>query len=255
MLRSLSVTVALVALWCPTSALGQTMDPREAQARKACLTGKVDEGIALLADLFVATGNPNFVFNQGRCFEQNSRPAEALPRFREFLRIARGLRPQERADVERHIAECQAAVREKSPGAEAAQAMRPPPGRSSDTANSSTPEGSANGKGLRTAGITIGAGGLLAVGAGVTMSLLTKSIRDDITRDAESGSFDRSRYDRGSLCSKLQWVGYGVGAAALAGGAVLYVLGQRAGRSSRANLGISTMLAEGRYGVALWGRY
>ena len=34
--------------------------------------------LLLLAELFAETGNPNFVFNQARCYEQNSKLDEAI---------------------------------------------------------------------------------------------------------------------------------------------------------------------------------
>jgi hypothetical protein len=100
-----SLTVAVSLIWAPT-AIGQPRDPREIQARKDCLKGNYDSGTSLLADLYAETGNENFVYNQARCYEQNGRPDEAILRFREYLRIARDLDPDETAKVERHIAEC-----------------------------------------------------------------------------------------------------------------------------------------------------
>jgi hypothetical protein len=101
---------ALLALAMPllvvSTAFAQDKDPRETEARKDCLTGKYEAGAALLAELFTETSNPNFIYNQARCYEQNARPDEAIQRFREFLRIARDLSAEEKKEVENHIAEC-----------------------------------------------------------------------------------------------------------------------------------------------------
>jgi len=84
-------------------------------------------------------------------------------------------------------------------------------------ASSSTP-----GRGLRVAGIICGATGLAAVGAGVFFSLETDDYSSTVSRgDIFNPNFD----DRGKLYEKLQWVGYGAGAALVATGAVLYGLG------------------------------
>jgi len=115
-------------IWA-SSALAQQQDPREVQARKDCLTGKVESGVALLAELFAETGNSNFVYNQARCYEQNTRPEQAISRFREYLRVAKDITAAEKADVEKHIEECRAlkAEQERERKAEAAAAIPPAP--------------------------------------------------------------------------------------------------------------------------------
>lgn len=55
----------------------------EREARRACLSGEYVKGVALLSDLFVDSKDPNYIFNQGRCFEQNLRFEEAIGRFGE----------------------------------------------------------------------------------------------------------------------------------------------------------------------------
>jgi hypothetical protein len=132
--RFIVLWTAVIALHA-IPALAQEQDPREIQAQKDCLTGRADSGVALLAELYAVTGNPNFIYNQARCFEQASRPGEAVDRFREYLRVAKDLPPAERADVEKHILECRALQaeqereREKKAAAEAATAAAaaPPP--------------------------------------------------------------------------------------------------------------------------------
>ena len=53
---------------------------RELQAKEACLGGHPDKGIELLAQLYAETNDPTYIYNQGRCFEQNGRPADAVTR-------------------------------------------------------------------------------------------------------------------------------------------------------------------------------
>ena len=78
---------------------------RELEAKKACLGGHADKGIELLADLYAETNDPTYIYNQGRCFEQNGRFTEAVTRFREYLRKATAAAPDERAQLDKHIAE------------------------------------------------------------------------------------------------------------------------------------------------------
>src|SRR6185436_5837114 len=82
-------------------------DPRETEARRECLAGRYQRGIDLLAALFTDTRDPNHIFNQGRCYEQNNRPDEAISRFREYLRKAPSLPPAEAAEVQAHIRDCE----------------------------------------------------------------------------------------------------------------------------------------------------
>jgi len=88
-------------------------EAKERAARKACLSGNYVKGVDLLSDLLIDTNDVNYIFNQARCFEQNSRYTEAAGRFREYLRKASGLSPEDKADTEKHIADCQALIEPK----------------------------------------------------------------------------------------------------------------------------------------------
>ena len=46
----------------------------------ACLSGDYTKGVAILSELFVDTKDPTYLFNQGRCFEQNRRYDDAIAR-------------------------------------------------------------------------------------------------------------------------------------------------------------------------------
>lgn len=94
----------------PPSATAAQEDPRELEARAACAAGDVDKGIAILARLFAETGDYTWVYNQGRCYQQNGRAAPALNRFREYLRRGQNLAAEERSEVEGFIKELEAEV-------------------------------------------------------------------------------------------------------------------------------------------------
>ena len=84
------------------------------------------------------------------------------------------------------------------------------------------------GKGMRVAGIVLGAVGVAAVGAGVFLSLET----DDYNSTVQNAAIYNPHFDdRGKLYNTLQWVGYGLGGALLATGAVLYGLGVSAAKA------------------------
>jgi hypothetical protein len=76
----------------------------------------------------VESKDATFLYNQGRCFEQNARHADAISRFREYLRVAKGLSEADRAEVDRHIAECrQLQAEQESPPPAAPKQAAPAP--------------------------------------------------------------------------------------------------------------------------------
>jgi hypothetical protein len=104
----------LLTAW---SSQAETVQAKERQARVACLKGDYATGIEILSELFVTTKNPAFIFDQGRCFQQNRRQEEAIARFEEYLRVDKKLRQSDREMTEKHIAECQKAIDKRSSAA------------------------------------------------------------------------------------------------------------------------------------------
>ncbi len=121
-MRRLDFLVALGVsmVWLlPSGAMAKGKDDRDTRAKaakKACLLGDVDKGAEILADLYVETNDPTFVYNQGRCFEQNGKNDQALLRFKEYERKAQGLSQDDRE-----------ALRKKIEGLEATQRPSPAP--------------------------------------------------------------------------------------------------------------------------------
>jgi len=79
--------------------------------------------------------------------------------------------------------------------------------------------------GLRTWGLVAGAAGVAAVGAGLVFGVLARA--DGEANSKSGGTFDPSVDSQGRRFQTLQFVGYGVGAALLAVGTTLFVLGSR----------------------------
>jgi hypothetical protein len=86
----------------------------DAAARKACATGDFRRGIELLADLYLRTDDATYVYNQGRCYEQNHQWVSAIDRFREYLRKGKDLSAGVTAEVEKHIADCKLLIAEEA---------------------------------------------------------------------------------------------------------------------------------------------
>jgi hypothetical protein len=213
----------------------QDRDRRELEAKKACLGGHPDKGIELLADLYTDTNDPTYLYNQGRCFEQNGRAGEAITRFREYLRKATTLPPDERAQLQKHLDELEA---EAKPVPGAAATTAPPQPASGPPAPTpvpaagiglaaspeTTPE---HARQLRVAGLITGGVGVLAVAGGVVMGLRARSLSSEVTADASAGMFSQGKFDSGEHAQTLEFIGYGIGAAALIGGGLLYYFGAR----------------------------
>ena len=279
----LAVGLSYAFLLAIMPARAQAADPRETKSRSECLAGRFQAGVDLLAQMFAETGDANYIYNQGRCYEQNGKFNEAILHFREFLRKAKSLSAEEKAEVNGHIAECKAMKAEQEspaaagtavPVAPPGPAVSPPPAATPATlaqpgrvaasaptpagieATSSRPSADSKGSSLRTAGIVTGSIGAAALIAGVIFSIETHSISGDVTSDAARRSYSRTTYDRGKLFADLQWVGYGVGAAALAGGVVLYYLGYRSARAPASDsVSLLPVLLPGGTGAVVQGSF
>lgn len=96
--------VAVELLPAPARAADR-LEAKERKARVECAAGNYTEGVRLLAELWVATKDANFLYNQARCYEQNGKNDLAVTRFREYLRKATGLPAEEVDAVNRRIDE------------------------------------------------------------------------------------------------------------------------------------------------------
>lgn len=244
---------------------------KERAARKACLTGDPDTGISLLADLFIDSDDITYIFNQGRCLEQNQRYEEAIGRFREYLTKGRNLKPAFRADAERHIAICQSYLGKTEPKpapiqeekktipvtAEPAAIAQPsdadarPP--ENELVHREPPRSDGTqGAGWRIAGVTVGSVGLAGILTGLVLNLKANAIASDLSR---SENYSRSADSSRKSYQAYGWIGYGAGAACLASGAVMYYAGWRRATQSAATLGLLPTVSDTMVGTLLTGAF
>jgi hypothetical protein len=111
---------------------GQATDPRELEAKRECLAGRYQRGVELLAALFVETSEPIYLYNQGRCYEQNARLDQAVTSFREYVRNLRraGENAAEVAEVEARIKTLEEEIsRRRTLALAEAASVRAPPER------------------------------------------------------------------------------------------------------------------------------
>jgi hypothetical protein len=219
--------------------------------------GDFQKGADILTDLYVETDDLVFVYNQGRCYQQNNRWEQAISRFKEFLRKAKDLSDADRVDTERQITDCETALAKTNPPATVAlppppvatpletQPLAAHPAVSEVSQSAPPPSDGSRGKGLRVTGIILAAVGVASVGVGVGLALKANGL--------STTDYSRSREDNRSSLKTWSLVSYGVGAAAIATGAVLYVVGWPSEPSSGVAL-LPTVSPDGA-AVSLRGRF
>jgi tetratricopeptide (TPR) repeat protein len=245
---------------------------QERAARKACLNGDYAKGVSVLSDLFVDTKDATYIFNQGRCFEQNRRYEDAIGRFDEYLRAAQGeLKAEDKASAEKHRADCKeklAEERSNSPTQPApllAQPVtapplvpkpEPPAEPSTSTVVETAPQQaqqSTGGRGMLTAGIITGAVGVGGVVAGIIFNMKANSTINDMQDSI--GAYSTAKDNSQKTYKTLAWVGYGVGAACVATGAVLIGVGIKSGTNASTNVALVPALGPGHMGAMLTGGF
>jgi len=251
--------LAILAAVVTSTAYAKGADPAEHQvddARKACLTGDYQKGVAILSDLFVKTKAANYIYNQGRCLEQNARYEEAILRFDEYLRVTKGSNSKERGEANEHIADCQSKLAKNAMVTPPPTATPPsvPPSEPTEPRPVATVEptqsAATTGRGLRMAGITTGALGVASLAAAVILNIKANSIADDLNKPT---GYDRDKVSRRSNYQTGSWVGYGVGSACLVGGAILYYLGHSSEGPSA--VALLPLVAPDQVGVSFHGGF
>jgi hypothetical protein len=213
---------------------GDSRKAEEKAAKKACAAGDFRKGIEILAGLYVDTDDTAYIYNQGRCYEQNHQWVNATDRFREYLRKAENLSPKEKTEVEKHITDCEVFLDKQEPkivpppAAPLPMATTPVPlPPSTPTAqvkvavSESAPPEERHGSGLRVTGVVIGGLGAVGLATGLVLNLKANNLASEFNRTHNaSAQSSQSSYKTGSM------IGYGVGAGALLTGVLLYIIGR-----------------------------
>jgi len=234
---------------------------RELRARQDFAAGRYEEAIEIFAELYAKTADPIFLRNIARCYQKENRADEAIANFREYLNKAKKLSADEKDEIAGYIRDLEAsrapvkpapAADTPSPAAHAppaaetpspAAAANPPPPvseppparRAPDTLAAREPPGESppknqvraraepsprGGGSVSVPGVALTIVGVAAVGGGVAFGLAARS-----AASAVASQYDPNRDAAGKRDATLQWVGYGVGAAALVTGVILLVRG------------------------------
>ena len=269
-IASFSLVFLVLPLLASTYAQAASKESKERIARKACLSGNVEKGVEILSDLFINTGDVTHIYNQARCFEQNHRWDDAASRFLEYLRKAPNLSDADRAEVQKHIADCRSYLdKMQTPQAPATEPQKavvpapasnpppvvpayapPPPPPTIQQAQASP--ASRPGSGLRTAGVVTAAVGGAALITGVIFNLKVNSLASDL---GKNDGYDAGKVSDRDTYQTLGWIGYGAGAACVATGAVLYYLGSRSRAAGSPSVALVPAFAPGQAGAFLKGGF
>jgi tetratricopeptide (TPR) repeat protein len=230
----------LGALLAVTSApaLAAPVDKREREARADFAAGRYQKAVDTFAQLFADTGDPLYLRNIGRCYQKMKRAQEAIDSFQEYLLKGKNLSQSEQQEIEGFIKEMQALKASEAPPPPPPAVMPPPPIGAPPGAAATPPapppeplapmppsapqSASSGGRGWRIAGIATAAGGVALIAAGIGFGSAAQSAADSVAKKYSSSTDSAGKRD-----ATLQWVGYGVGAAALAAGTLLYLHGRQ----------------------------
>ena len=220
--------------------------------------GLYDEAIAEYMAAYKTKDDPALLFNLGQAHRLAGHATEALHFYKTYL--AKVPETANRADVESKIRELKELVEKQKqaqaePPAVSGASNQPagtgavPPGpvpgmlggptdvgvggnhAAAAVVQAAPPAQAQPGRGRKLAGIVTASAGLALVGTGIAFGVLAKQAGDQLTQlDQNSGVFDPSKESAGRRDQVLEGVFIGVGAAAVVTGAILYVVGARAGR-------------------------
>lgn len=104
-MRVLTAVVLLLALASPAAALAAGDEGAELKARTHFAAGEYKEALEIYARLYAETMHPTYLRNIARCHQNLGNPDKAISSFREYLRKARDLPADQRAEIEGYIAE------------------------------------------------------------------------------------------------------------------------------------------------------
>src|SRR5262245_51288113 len=124
--RALTALVVLVSLVLasPASVRAAGDDGAEMKARTHYAAGEYKEALEIYARLYAETMHPTYLRNIARCHQNLGNADKAISSFREYMRKARDLTPDQRAEIEGYIAEME---KLKQSRAETPPATAPPP--------------------------------------------------------------------------------------------------------------------------------
>jgi len=110
-----ALTLALVASpWGSLDAEASDHKAAELQARKAFTSGEYEKALEIYVDLYDETHHPTYLRNIARCHQTLGHAEKAIAGFREYLRKAKNLTPEQQTEIEKYIAEMEELKRKEA---------------------------------------------------------------------------------------------------------------------------------------------
>jgi tetratricopeptide (TPR) repeat protein len=132
-LRPLTLTLVFLVLAAfSTRAAAEDETTAERQARTYFATGDFKQALEIYARLYVETMHPTYLRNIGRCQQNMGEADKAITTFHEYLRKAKNLTPDQRAEIDGYIAEMEQLKRSQS---HSSIVVVPPPAASATSAS------------------------------------------------------------------------------------------------------------------------
>jgi tetratricopeptide (TPR) repeat protein len=210
--------------------------------------GNYQGAVAKWRESYAISKAPELFFNIGLALELDGKCEDALAMFRRFIRLAPNSadRPRAREFVRELKAKCEvatAAPRETTSVDDATD-------ESSANRDASDPANETRSAGLRIAGLTVAGAGIAAVATGLYFGHRAASLRDEVASACPGAGCDwsvlASKDAEGRRAETKQYIFVGIGATAIVGGGLMYLLGR-----SREQQPAPIAISSGRNGAVI----
>ena len=233
---------------------------------KAYTLGHFTEAIEEFEKAYEVRAEPIFLYNIAQSHRQSDSPQRAIFFYRRYLEAQPDAK--NRSEIEQRIKDMQAQLDAKAEIAPPTPPPIPAPQPVAPSMPAATPvvvepvpviqeqaqpeRAQTTGRGLRIAGIGIGAAGVAGVVTGIVLGLHASSLYKEA--NTPGSPYDYTKDQSSRTFRTLEWVSFGVGGAAIATGAVLYYFGASA-KPAATSVAVTPFLAPGAGGAAISGRF
>jgi hypothetical protein len=125
--RGVIAFVVAFALVLGAARVSAAPDARELKAREDFAAGRFQDALDIFARLYAESLHPIYLRNIGRCYQKLGQPDRAIDSFHDYLQKAKGITPDEKAEIDGYIKEMQDLKREQASAAHPAPAPVPLP--------------------------------------------------------------------------------------------------------------------------------
>ena len=253
---------ALLTAWMGWAAPAHADEPsekdrREAsqhveQGRKLQEEGDYDGAIKRYRAAYRLIPHPQLLYNLGQAYRLKGDKKRALSLYKQYLDKS----PEgQTADIARRfvielgdeIAEEERAVRDKREPKEGER-------EKDRDGEEEAKDASGGGRGMRRTGLVVAGLGAVGVGVGIIFGARAKGIEEEFN-GLQWQPERQDRYDEGVAAQRTMYVAYGVGAAALVAGTVLYILAAPGGGEKSSDVAFGASVEDSGATVWLKGRF